>query len=529
MPHLHLIELAAERERRCPQVRASKALLEQVTAAELQAEAAHWDWQASCVIKLVMPKRRCGCGGKAPSEAQLRAVLDEVLRGRGELAPWAAETSRQSLRELLAAEPAPGRVLSREAHEAAGFETLMLSNGITLLVKPTRLQDDQLLMAGYARGGLSELAPKAYFSGALADLIATESGAFGCLPRELTEILAGKSVTVSTEHSMYQRRFWAECSPHDLEECVQLLHLLFTTPRRPTRPALQQIRQLLMEGVINQQRDPFAQWSERVTAVNTRGHPRFRKPTIWDVRAVDPAAACTHFDASFAAPGEFTLVMVGSVDLARALPLLETWLASIPAPAGARPNAPLSPEALTVLDVAFPLGVVKEQVVLPMVDPASTVQLTWPIRLDAARSQFRQCHELALVCKLVESRLLKRLRFADSNVHPRTRPAPPPLPPAPPLTPRSHVLPLPLPPSLPVRCTPAKYPSTSGRTPRPTRACQCAARCRSASRPTPTAPKSPRSRRRQPPHTSPPPSTSPLPPSPSTKPRPPPRRPSCND
>ena len=75
MPHLHLIELAAERERRCPQVRASKALLEQVTAAELQAEAAHWDWQASCVIKLVMPKRRCGCGGKAPSEAQLREIV----------------------------------------------------------------------------------------------------------------------------------------------------------------------------------------------------------------------------------------------------------------------------------------------------------------------------------------------------------------------------------------------------------------------------------------------------------------------
>ena len=67
--------------------------------------------------------------------------------------------------------------------------------------------------------------------------------------------------------------------------------------------------------------------------------------------------------------------------------------------------------------------IVGMQVVLPMVDPASTVQLTWPIRLDAARSQFRQCHELALVCKLVESRLLKRLRFADSNVHPPQRSA----------------------------------------------------------------------------------------------------------
>ena len=274
----------------------------------------NWNWQSSCVIKIVMPKRRCG--SVAPTEPVLRAVLEDVLRGTAELAPWKAESSRQSLRELFAADPAPGgRVLSREADEVAGFEKLTLSNGLTLLVKQTQLQHDELLIGGFSRGGLSELPSSAYFSGALCDLIATESGAFGCSPRELTEILAGVSVAVSTEHSMYQCRFWAECSPHDLESCLQLIHLLFTTRRHPTRPALKQIKQLLMEGVINQQRDPHAQWGQRVTAVNTCGHPCFRKPTLWDVRAVDPLKACALFDASFVSPGQFTLVMVGNVDM----------------------------------------------------------------------------------------------------------------------------------------------------------------------------------------------------------------------
>ena len=97
------------------------------------------------------------------------------------------------------------------------------------------------------------------------------------------------------------------------------------------------------------------------------------------------------------------------------MPLLEVWLASIPAPADS--NAPLAPEALRVLPVSFPSGVVTEQVVLPMVEPASATQLTWPISLDASRPIFLQCHEVGLVCKLVEARLLKRLRFADSNVY----------------------------------------------------------------------------------------------------------------
>ena len=460
------------------EVRASKAILEQVSGAELQNMSSNWNWQSSCVIKVVMPKRRCG--SIAPSEPVLRAVLEDVLRGTAELAPWEAESSRQSLRELFAADPAPGgRVLSREADEVAGFEKLTLSNGLTLLVKQTQLQHDELLIGGFSRGGLSELPSSAYYSGALCDLIATESGAFGCSPRELAEILAGVSVAVSTEHSMYQHRFWAECSPRDLESCLQLLHLLFTTRRHPTRPALKQIKQLLMEGVINQQRDPHVQWRERVTAVNTCGHPCFRKPTLWDVRAVDPLKACALFDASFASPGQFTLVMVGSVDmrgrmqtcpecrapaapsanptpLARqglggagrakawcsrrpcrgfcamystllaldpplvlirhlALPLLEAWLASIPAPVGS--NAPLEPEALRVLPVSFPSGVVTERVVLPMVEPSSASQLTWPISLDASRPIFLQCHEIGLVCKLFEARLLKRLRFADSNVY----------------------------------------------------------------------------------------------------------------
>lgn len=96
------------------------------------------------------------------------------------------------------------------------------------------------------------------------------------------------------------------------------------------------------------------------------------------------------------------------------MPLIEAWLASIPAPAS---NTPLAPEALRVLPVAFPRGIVNEQVILPMVEPASATQITWPISLDESRPLFLQCHELGLVCKLVEARLLKRLRFADSNVY----------------------------------------------------------------------------------------------------------------
>lgn len=144
----------------------------------------------------------------------------------------------------------PGRVLSRVSHAAAGLEEWTLSNGVTLLLKQTQLQDDELLIAGFARGGLSEveittklldyrqrmvgsrrcgalspLSPHSphslltlpslpphspltlpsltlrsplrlylqvrradYVSASLADLLVTESGAFGCAPAELQQV-----------------------------------------------------------------------------------------------------------------------------------------------------------------------------------------------------------------------------------------------------------------------------------------------------------------------------------------------------
>ena len=72
---------------------ASKAVLQEMTPADLQAEAAHWDWKTSCVVKTVSPKQHCcscdkGGGAAGPTEDELKAVLESVLAQSEALQPW---------------------------------------------------------------------------------------------------------------------------------------------------------------------------------------------------------------------------------------------------------------------------------------------------------------------------------------------------------------------------------------------------------------------------------------------------------
>ena len=155
-------------------------------------------------------------------------------------------------------------------------------------------------------------------------------------------------MSVSTESLLYSRQFVASTSPADLEACLQLLHLLFTSTTRPSVAARTQIAQaaisavlsafisanipadlptrisqMLVDGLLSEYRDPRSRWSDRVLRLNTCAHRHYRKPTMLDVRHVDASAASRYFDGAFRSAAEFTAVMVGAIDLDSALPLIE--------------------------------------------------------------------------------------------------------------------------------------------------------------------------------------------------------------
>jgi hypothetical protein len=59
--------------------------------------------------------------------------------------------------DLMAELPEPGSVVSERAWPLLGATELLLNNGMRVLLKETDHLEDELLVTGFARGGLSQV------------------------------------------------------------------------------------------------------------------------------------------------------------------------------------------------------------------------------------------------------------------------------------------------------------------------------------------------------------------------------------
>lgn len=387
------------------EARLSKTLLSRVTPEHLQQIAQSCCPHNSCVVKTV--------GHESwENEAELEAVLRGVddAESAGELGPWPFEDAPAHLIEKL---PPPGTIVSRVRLPEIGATELVLSNGMKVTFKETDFLKDQVLLSGFASGGLSEVPENSFRSASFANMVAGELGMFGLRPEVLSDVLAGKRASVVTNESAYWRLFGGDQSPEDLETALQLVHRLFTTQVEAVESRLETCKQLARESVVAKMRDPMTTWGQRVKFLNYGGCYYFKPMTLADVDDMDPQAACAHFTQAYQNPAEWHIVLTGAVEESALLPLLETLLASIPAQETPTPMSPLN---TTPLPFTFPLLPVREDVRVAMVAEQTQTQITFPVEVDRSRGA-GEIVWLSLVGKLLETRLLQLLRFKSGDVY----------------------------------------------------------------------------------------------------------------
>lgn len=73
--------------------------------------------------------------------------------------------------ELLSKQPKPGKVVSKKKNTATTATDLVLSNGITVSLKPTDFKDDEIVMQAQRLGGISNYGIKDYYSAKYAGAI----------------------------------------------------------------------------------------------------------------------------------------------------------------------------------------------------------------------------------------------------------------------------------------------------------------------------------------------------------------------
>ncbi len=293
----------------------------------------------------------------APEKVGLTAVTETRLRealragATAKVTPWSDEIAG---RELMATRPTPGSVRARREIPELGTTILTMSNGVEVWLKPTDFRNDQVLFTAYSRGGTSLASPADFHNASLSTSLIALAGLGGFSPVDLGKLTAGKIANAGAYMSAYTHGVSGNATPRDLETALQLNYLLLTAPNKDPEAFLL-MRRRLEAALANQAQNPGSVFGERVRAVNTMDHYAARPIQLEDLPKLDPQRMQAYFDARFANAADFTFFFVGAFKVDEIIPLLATYIGSLPSRGSAS-------AIITDDRMRFPESVIRETV-----------------------------------------------------------------------------------------------------------------------------------------------------------------------
>lgn len=299
-----------------------RTLLPGVALAEVNVLAREWITDRGRVVLASVPEKQ---DVPAPAEAALR----QAIAGAASLAV-AAYDDVVSDEPLLAAPPLPGRVVTAVHDSLLGTTTWTLSNGARVVVKPTDFKADEVLVSAFSPGGTSLARDADALASALGPFAVTAGGVGTLDAIALQKRLAGTAVHITPYVAETTEGIVGGASPRDLETFFQLFHLYVTAPRADSA-AYEALRQSFHTMFENRELSPQTAMNDTLAVLLSQNHPRRQPLTAARIDSVTMRHALSLYEERFRDAGDFTIVIVGAVALDSLRPLVERYVASLPA------------------------------------------------------------------------------------------------------------------------------------------------------------------------------------------------------
>lgn len=374
--------------------------LPQITLADINKVIKDYVKNTDRVILIMAPEKdKAGL----PIEIVISKWINEVENEN--IIPYKGELNIVS---LLAAQPVPGKILSETKDTKSGITTIMLSNGIKILLKPTDFKNNEILFSGFAAGGSSLYNDHDYESAMAANVIPS-FGAGNYDPSQLNQYFAGKQFRVQPFINERFQGINGASASNDIQTALELTYAYFTEPvKDPVR--FDNIISRSLDGIANRANDPKTVFQDTINAVLGDHNPRKTGPSFAKVKMIDPDRAFDIYHERFGNASGFTFVFAGSIDTSVIKPLLEKYLGSLPVKDDQR--------LTSSLNISTPSGII-EHTVYKGTEPKASVNLTFSGLFDYSFSNKLKMEALK---EVIQIRLLERLREDESGVYsPNTR------------------------------------------------------------------------------------------------------------
>ena len=258
-------------------------------------------------------------GFVVPSESEIESTVLAAQQKR-----YDAYQEEQVPATLMAALPAPGKIVSEKPYGKFGVTEIVLSNGMKVYVKSTDYQADQITMSMRGEGGTSvygdeDIPNFAFLSGSI-----TEAGV-----GDFTATRLRKSLKLAPSITSEGQRITGTSSVKDLETMLQLAHLYFTAPRKDSM-AFEGMMNRNLSLLKNRNASSKVVYNDSLSATLYDHNVRMAPVTVEIAKKADYNRIFEIYRERFSDASNFKTVFIGKVDMAQLRPLLCQYLATLP-------------------------------------------------------------------------------------------------------------------------------------------------------------------------------------------------------
>lgn len=258
-----------------------------------------------------------------PTEEQLLAAVHAAQQM--ELTPYEDNVKNEPLIPVL---PKQGKI-KKEKDGKFGTKVLTLSNGVTVIAKPTDFKDNEILMRAYSDGGSGRYPDSDKYTLDMYDELIGASGLGNFTAMELSKALAGVQASVSTGLTTRSETMSGNAVPKDFRTMFELIYLSFQKPYRDDK-AVASLMQSTAESLRNQAANPMKAFGDTLAITRYGNHPRLVLMKEEDLTKVSYDRALEIYADRFADASDFTFVFVGNIDMDSLRLYCKQYLATLP-------------------------------------------------------------------------------------------------------------------------------------------------------------------------------------------------------
>lgn len=231
---------------------------------------------------------------------------------------------------LIPTLPTPGKIIETKTGELFGATVMTLSNGIKVVLKHTDFKKDQIQMTATAPGGSTLFGDKDIDNLKVFNEVIGLGGLGNFSATDLTKLLAGKNVSCSTSLGLDNESVNGSSTPSDLKTLFELIYLSFTAPRMDEE-AYTSFENRMIAQLKNLELDPMVAFSDSLTKAVYNNNPRAMRMDIADFKNISYPRIMEMYKERFGDASGFVFSFVGNIDTDSIRPLVEQYLATLPA------------------------------------------------------------------------------------------------------------------------------------------------------------------------------------------------------